>query len=165
VSDVLDPAPFPEGVDIPAEDWQRTPLSMRVFVRTLLKRVAALETRLRQDSSNSSRPPSTDAPTTKRQRRRPAAERRKPGGKLGHPGHQPMLLEPTATVALFPEECSCGHAGFADLRPYHTHQVIELPVMRPDVPHWLLHQGNACPAASSAKRLSLPIRSVATVHG
>jgi transposase len=25
--------------------------------------------------------------------------------------------------------------------PSHTHQVIELPVIRPDVTHWLLHQG------------------------
>jgi transposase len=50
-------------------------------------------------------------------------------------------LEPTATVALFPETCACGHSGFADLRPYHTHQVIELPVIRPEVTHWRLHQG------------------------
>jgi transposase len=28
-----------------------------------------------------------------------------------------------------------------ELTPYHTHQVIELPVIRPDVTHWLLHQG------------------------
>jgi transposase len=25
--------------------------------------------------------------------------------------------------------------------PYHTHQVLELPVMRPEVTHWMLHQG------------------------
>lgn len=52
-----------------------------------------------------------------------------------------MLLEPTATVALFPETCACGQSGFAALRPYHTHQVIELPVIRPEVTHWMLHQG------------------------
>ena len=31
--------------------------------------------------------------------------------------------------------------GLMELTPYHTHQVIELPVIRPDVTHWLLHQG------------------------
>jgi hypothetical protein len=52
VSKLLDPIPLPEGLDIPAEEWQRTLLSVRLFVLTLLKRVEALETRLRQDSSN-----------------------------------------------------------------------------------------------------------------
>ena len=28
-----------------------------------------------------------------------------------------------------------------ELTPYHTHQVIELPVIRPEVTHWVLHQG------------------------
>jgi Family of unknown function (DUF6444) len=100
VSDMLDPAPLPEGLGIPAEEWQQTPRSVRLVVRTLLKRLDALEARLHQDSSNSSRPPSTDAPTTKRHRRMNAADRRKPGGKPGHPGHPQILLEPTATVSL-----------------------------------------------------------------
>jgi transposase len=141
VSDRHDPAPLPDGLDLPAADWQQTPQSVRLLVLTLLKRLEALEARVPQNSSNSSRPPSTDAPPTKRPRRMPAAERRTPGGKPGPPGPQQMLRAPRATVALFPEVCSCGPAGFADLRPYHTHQGIELPVMRPDVTHWLLHQG------------------------
>jgi transposase len=116
-------------------------MSVRLVMRTLLQRLEALEARLNQNSSNSSRPPSTDMPATKRQRRRPAAERRKPGGKPGHPGHPQVLLDPTATVALFPEGCSCGHREYSELTLYHTHQVIELPVIRPDVTHWCLHQG------------------------
>src|SRR5262249_1758514 len=31
---------------------------------------------------------------------------------------------------------------FAELTLYHTHQVIALPVMPPDVTHWRLHQGH-----------------------
>ena len=108
MSDGLDPASLPEGLGIPAEDWQQTPLSVRLVVLTLLKRLEALEARLHQDSSNSSRPPSTDSPATKRQRRMQAAERRRPERKPGHPGHPQVLLEPTATVSLFPEACTCG---------------------------------------------------------
>ena len=108
------------------------------MVLPLLKRLATLETRLNQHSSNSSRPPSTDAPSTKRQRRKPAVERWKPGGKPGHPGHPQALLEPTTTVSLFPEGCSCGPRELVKLTPYHTHQVIELPYIRPDVTHWRL---------------------------
>jgi transposase len=71
----------------------------------------------------------------------PAADRRKPGGKPGHPGHPQVLLEPTASVLRFPMACACGQHEFAELTPWHTHQVIELPVIRPEVTHWLLHQG------------------------
>jgi transposase len=155
VSDRLDPAPLPEGLDIPAAEWQQTPLSVRLLVLALLKRLEVLASRLHRASSNSSRPPSTDAPSTKRQRRKQVAERRKPGGKPGHPGHPQVLLEPTATVGLFPEECSWGPRGLVEFTPYHTHQVIELPVIRPDVTHWLLHQGR-CLACGTLCTASLP---------
>ena len=131
MSDVLEPTALPEGLGIPAEDWQQTPRSVQLGVLTLLKRLETLEARLKQNSSNSSRPPSTDTPSTKRQRRRPAAERRKPRGKHGHPGHLQVLLEPTATISLFPEGCACGHREVVALTPYHTHQVLELPVCVP----------------------------------
>lgn len=155
MSDLLDPAPLPAGLGIPAEDWQQTPLSVRLAVLTLLKRLDALAARLHQDSSNSSRPPSTDAPLNRRQRRMKVADRRKPGGKPGHPGHQQVLCEPTATVALFPDVCACGYSGFADLMPYHTHQVIELPIIRPEVTHWRLHQG-WCLACGKLCKATLP---------
>src|SRR5215471_16312642 len=128
---------------------------MRRVMCTLLNRLETLEARSNQHASHSSRPPSTDAPSTKRQRRIPAAERRKPGGKRGHPGHPQVLLEPTATVALFPEGCSCGQRVLGELTPYHTHQVIELPCIRPDVTHWLLHQGQ-CLTCGKLCKATLP---------
>jgi transposase len=138
VSDLLgsDPMPLPDGLAIPAEDWQQTPTSVRHQFLSLLKRVEALEARLHRDSSNSSRPPSTDAPSAKRQRRTPAVERRKPGAKPGHPDHQQVLLEPTASVSLLPDACACGHREFVEGTLSYTHQVIELPVIRPEVTHW-----------------------------
>jgi transposase len=42
-----------------------------------------------------------------------------------------------------------------EFSPYHTHQVIELPVIRPDVTHWLLHQGR-CLACGTLCKASLP---------
>ena len=36
---LLDPAPLPEGLDIPAADWQQTPTSVRHHFLFLLKRV------------------------------------------------------------------------------------------------------------------------------
>lgn len=136
--------------------FDQTPLSVRLVVLTLLKRLEALEARVQQNSSNSSRPPSTDSLAKKRQRRMPAVERRQPGGKPGHPGHSQVLLEPTATVALFPDLCACGQGGMVELTPYHRHQVIELPVIRPDVTHWLLYQGR-CLSCGKRCTASLPV--------
>lgn len=160
MSDGLDdPTSLPDGLDIAAEDWQPTPHSVRLGVLALFKRLAGLEARVNQNSSNSSRPPSTDAPAQKRQRRMNPAARRRPGGKPGHPGHPQALVAPTATISLVPEVCSCGQRGLVDLLPYHTHQVLELPVIRPDVTHWLLHQGR-CPSCSTLCKASLPAEQV-----
>lgn len=155
MSDVLDPTSLPEGLDISAEAWHQTPLNVRLVVLTLLTRLEALEARLHQDSSNSSRPPSTDAPLKRRQRHLPAADRRKPGAQSGPPGHPQVLLEPTATVSLLPDVCACGQRGLVELTPYHVHQGIALPGIHPDVTHWLLHQGR-CLAGGTLWKASLP---------
>lgn len=74
MSDVPDPAFLPGGLGIPDEDWPQTPVSVRLVMLTLLKRLATLEARVYQHSSNSSRLPSTDTPSTKRQRQKQATE-------------------------------------------------------------------------------------------
>jgi transposase len=152
-----DPMPRPDGLAIPAEDWHQTPTSVRSQFLALLKRVEALEARVDRDSSNSSRPPSTDAPAKKRQRRTQAAERRKPGAKPGHPVHQQVLLEPTSSVSLWPDACACGHREFTEVILSHAHQVIELPIIRPEVTHWMLYQGQclACGTLCKASSLNL----------
>ncbi|MDR3566902.1 MAG: DUF6444 domain-containing protein, partial [Syntrophobacteraceae bacterium] len=47
------------------EEWEKTPASVQALVFQLLKRIEDLEARLNQDSSNSSRPPSSDSPYKK----------------------------------------------------------------------------------------------------
>ena len=115
--------PLPQGLGIPMSDWQRTPTTAQSGFLSLLKRVDALESRLNRDSSNSSRPPSTDAAAKKRDRRVKPTERRKPGAKPGHPGHQQTLLEPTTTTSLFPDPCSCGHAEVTSLIAYRLSRI------------------------------------------
>jgi transposase len=64
-------------------------------------------------------------------------------------------LEPTASVSLLPDACACGHHGFAEITLSHTHQVIELPVIRPEVTHWMLHQGR-CLSCGTLCKAALP---------
>jgi hypothetical protein len=154
VGDLLgfDPVPLSDGLDIRAEDWHQTSRSVRQHFLALLKRVEALEARVNRDSSNSSSPPSTDSPAKKRQRRTTATERHQPGAKLGYPGPHQALLEPTASVSLLPDACACGSRGWLEVALYHTHQVIEFPVIRPEMTHGIRSKVGACRAAREAKR-------------
>ncbi len=136
--------PFP----FTAQDWAQTPLAVQAYVHTLRNEVAQLqdrmeilEARLTQNSTTSSRPPSSDSPYKKPRLRTAAATPCKAGGKPGHQGHRQVLLPPTTVRELTPERCACGTTTFALTTPYHTHQVIELPPIAMDVTHWVLHQG------------------------
>jgi len=65
-----------------------------------------LKERLGLNSSNSSKPPSSDAPGTPRQSKRPTG--RRPGGQPGHKKHERALLPPEDVqhvVELVPREC------------------------------------------------------------
>ena len=49
-----------------------------------------------------------------------------------------------------------GHRGLVELTPYHPPQGIELPVMRPEVPPWLLPPGR-CLSGGQRCPASLPV--------
>jgi transposase len=141
------------------QDWEQTPPAVQAYVRTLCDevvqlhdRVETLEARLTQNSTTSSRPPSSDAPFKKPRRHTTSTTPRKAGGKPGHRGHRQVLLAPTSIVEVRPEPCVCGNTTFAGMSPYYTHQVIELPPITMEVTHWVLHQGwcQACGRWSQA---------------
>src|SRR5262245_46784979 len=130
------------------QDWEHTPTAVQAYVHTLhdeltqlRARAEALEARLAQNSTTSSRPPSSDSPYKKPGRRTASTTPRRAGGKLGHPGHRQVLLAPTSVVEVRPAPCVCGNTEFPVTSPYYTHQVIELPLLTMAVTHWVLHQG------------------------
>jgi hypothetical protein len=72
-------------------------LEQKVAENTRLHaRIEELERRLKQNSQNSSRPPSSDGPSANRPARKPPSGR-KPGGQKGHEGHHRETL-PSAKV-------------------------------------------------------------------
>lgn len=78
-------------------------------IRMLEDRLAKLEARLSRDSSNSSKPPSTDSPFKRPPPKSPTG--RRPGGQAGHPGHHRMLATPTHHVSV--NAALCTHCGVA----------------------------------------------------
>jgi transposase len=148
--------PFP----FTPHDWEQTPPAVQAYLHTvrdalgqLQERVDTLEARLQQNSTTSHRPPASDSPYKKPRQR--STTPRKAGGQPGHPGHRQALLPPTTVHAVRPEPCPWGNTAFTLLKPYHTHQVLELPPIAMDVTHWVLHQG-WCPECGRWSKAQVP---------
>ena len=105
-------------------------------VWALQRQVQELKARLALNSSNSSKPPSSDglakAPPAKPKSLRTRSGRR-PGGQVGHPGrtHQPVAQPDHVRVHEL-DRCSCGACSGRSLRAqpvldYEKRQVFELP--------------------------------------
>lgn len=137
----------PAGISV--EDWRSTPAAVRVLVLTLLssvahlqQRVAELEERLNQNSHNSSKPPSADAPNVPDRAQR-SASGRKAGGQPGHAGHSRPLKpfeQVQQVVPLHPTSCRvCGTLLLGDDPQPQRHQVTELPRVEPQVTEYRRH--------------------------
>ena len=111
-----------------------------------LERKVAL---LTKDSSNSSKPPSSDGPASKpKMRKRKKSRHRKPGGQPGHKGTNRDLVPPEKVDLIeevFPESCEICHTplhpgldGSRVLGNYLRCQVIEIPDIKPDVSEYRL---------------------------
>lgn len=130
---------------------------LRAALEAAHKRIAELEARLNQNSTNSSKPPSTDPPGMPGKRK--GGSGRKPGGQPGHKRNLRELL-PTEQVdhlnIMRPE--SCAHCDEplqgSDSAPLR-HQVTEIPVVKPTVTEWQLQQLK-CHQCGKKTRAQLP---------
>lgn len=131
---------------------------LRALVKSLLKRVADLEEKLGQNSSNTSRPPSTDRPQAPRRRgKKPSG--RKPGGQPGHQGAQRALLpadQADHVEDVKPSTCQqCHHLLHGDDPRPQRHQYLELPPVQPEVYETRLHT-LTCEHCGTRTTASLP---------
>jgi transposase len=153
--------PAPAGISV--EDWGSTPVAVRALVLTLLssvaqlqQRVAELEERLNQNSRNSSKPPSADAPNAPARLQR-SASGRKAGGQPGHARHSRALNpfeQVQQLVQLRPTSCRvCGTLLLGDDPQPQCHQVTELPRVEPQVTEYRRHCVSClvCGAQTAAK--------------
>jgi transposase len=102
----------------------------------LKARLRELERRLLQNSSNSSKPPSSDQPSTPPRPPKPPTGRN-PGAQPGHPGHQRPLVPAELvdkTIPVKPDQCGgCGAALSGDDPDPRRHQVAEIPKIKPHI--------------------------------
>lgn len=135
-------------------------------IAELQTRVTVLENQLKQNSRNSSKPPSSDGfkrPPKTKSLRIPGT---KPsGGQPGHPGSTLRMSETPDHVVLHSLhvcKCGCSLTGEAVLR-MEKRQVVDLPVMRTEVTE---HQAEVklCPSCRRTIKAAFPLEVTAPVQ-
>lgn len=125
------------------------------------KRIADLEARLRQNSRNSSKPPSSDPPGIERPKQESSGRKR--GGQLGHEANRRELLPPERVDHFqdhWPTICEeCEAPLPSELRtevgePVRR-QVVELPRVQAEVTEHRLHL-QQCECCGHATEATLP---------
>lgn len=119
---------------------------------------ARLRERLGQNSTNSSRPPSSDPPGTARAKKKKRRGRR-PGGQPGHAKHERALVPLESVdrvVELVPPQCQQCQRKLKgkDAEP-QRHQVVELEPVKARVTEYRCHQLE-CQGCGSLTRAEVP---------
>lgn len=119
-------------------------------------RIEELESQLTKNSSNSSKPPSSDPPNFERNQSRRKNSNRKPGGQSGHQGRTLKMVENPTTIIAHAPPSSCPDCGAttqeADFVIQSRHQVFDIPP--PPPPIVIEHQVLACQCQGCGKVLS-----------
>jgi transposase len=150
-------------------------LDIQTVLNGLLKRIGELEqevaalraenaelkSRLSQNSSNSSRPPSSDAYRKRSHTsiQNEGHEKKKRGGQAGHKGSTLYQVnEPDFIIEHKPEACTCGHhfdsSSACELT--EKRQVFEIPPPRIDVYEHRLYQIK-CPVCGKTHKAAFPL--------
>ena len=133
------------------------------------KQIADLERQLvgrKQNSTNSSKPPSSDGLAGEpRQRGRRRKSRRKAGGQPGHRGaYRPLIAAERVDEirTVLPEQCQhCGRSLPAEIEQARTtvavqrHQVTEMPPIQARVIEYQCHRV-VCPECGKSTRAAVP---------
>ncbi len=130
-------------------------------------RIRDLEARLAQNSSNSSRPPSTDKPWDKPKRKPPEdPSGRKPGGQPGHKGTTRDAMPPDETHDESPDRCECCGVEFDASVPLIeavVRQEIDIELARRVKEH--RYWARQCPHCRHTTRAERPASQPAETYG
>ena len=125
-------------------------------ISALKKRIKALEDRLGKNSTNSSKPPSSDWPKKRKNLRKRSDKA--PGGQKGHKGHNLKMVEnPDYTEIHQLDTCnSCGCSLKATAPTgYKRRQVFELPPIEVEVTEHRAEE-KTCPHCGANNQASFP---------
>lgn len=124
----------------------------------LRERVRELEARLKLNSSNSSKPPSSDIFRGGQLKKRKSG--RKAGGQPGHKGVTRAIVPPEridVVVEVSPTSCTCGAdmAGAVAVGGPRIRQVFEIPEIRAHITEYRMQRA-ACPCCGRVNEAQIP---------
>ena len=131
-------------------------LEQKVIEQT--DRIAELESRLSQNSSNSSKPPSSDGlakPAPKPQKKK---SEKKPGGQYMHKGHGISMADKvTETIVITPETCPCCGESLGNVpgRKTDTHYEMDIPPIAATVIEYISEE-KTCPTCGERISAAFP---------
>lgn len=149
------------------ENLQRENAALRKENAELLARIAELERRLGINSTNSSKPPSSDPPDAPK--KPPRKKGKKRGARKGHEPHLKSPLPPdrvTRSIQIEPEVCpDCGGEHFTESgeKPLRD-QFIDVPPVEIDVTEYV-RPVRACAGCGAQVYAPLPGDAPAHVFG
>ena len=131
--------------------------ALALEVGQVREQMAWLQERLRVDSRNSSKPPSSDGPGSGNRAQRRTSQRKR-GAEKGHPGAYRELLPETEVQGVHDcapaPMCECGGDVVARGKPVR-HQVFDIPPIVPEVQAYRLYSG-VCVQCGLGHRAALP---------
>jgi len=146
------------------EIFETLPEPIRVYIRYLESRVQQLETRvheleasLSKDSSNSSKPPSSDGLKRKPKSLRGQSDK-KPGGQKGHAGKGlAQVNNPDVIVTHTPSSCTGCGSSLNDVQGScaEQRQVFDIPQPKVNVTEHRVEE-KKCPCCGEITRASFP---------
>ena len=161
----MEQKPQLDKIELSTADWEGTPIAVQQLVLALLAenqelkaRLSVIEEQIKQNSQNSSKPPSKDGFGAKPKVKKAKGEKAR-GGQLGHPGHERNFHELTENSEIhehIPSSCRvCGvELEGIDPQPYR-HQIVEVPPIAAKITEHRLHQLD-CPHCGKKTRAKLP---------
>jgi len=134
---------------------------LRADIAELRTETELLRECLRQNSQNSSRPPSTDQPRSGPKHNTGERTGRKPGGQPGHVGKSRPLVPIEGLTAppvdVRPTACRICHHKLTGSDPSpRRHQVWDIPVIKATINEWRLHS-LICPQCQERTEAKLPL--------
>src|SRR3954469_12242033 len=148
--------PLPQSIWVTLSPEAQAAVS--VLVQSFERRIADLDERIGKNSTNSSRPPSTDPPSVKRRPPAPPSGKKR-GGQPGRQRQARPLVPPEQLRQIIdckPPQCRWCHQELQgdDPEPIR-HQVAEVPPVQPTVDEYRLHR-LVCPRCRTSTCVTLP---------
>lgn len=169
--DEAGPPSLDRGLELSPEHWRQTPQPVQMLLLQLVgevqqmreenqllhKRIEDLEERLRVDSRNSSKPPSSDPPSSGSAKKQSGPRRQ--GAQPGHEGTSRPLLPADQVDEVVdrkpPGQCECGgDVRLTDAEP-QRHQLLDIPRINVFVTEYRLWAGR-CELCGRPYRGTLP---------